>query len=241
MRCARALVLVQTMARACVFMGLALTASAQSGGVPGAFLSYGVGGRAMAMGGAYYAISDDASAAYWNPAGLSQLQRKEVTTMQASLFQGTKLTYFSFAYPTKSGSTFALSMTQLANAGFEKVDVTINPATNEVKSIEAGGSFVDQQQAMGLSWGKGVTETVSFGMSVKQVTRQLAGNSDNFKTLDIGAMKTMGNAYRLGLGMQNVCARRPGETDDPLSHQLAQAIAWLATARLDHAFCGCAN
>ena len=204
------------MARACVFMGLALTASAQSGGVPGAFLSYGVGGRAMAMGGAYYAISDDASAAYWNPAGLSQLQRKEVTTMQASLFQGTKLTYFSFAYPTKSGSTFALSMTQLANAGFEKVDVTLNPATNEVNTIEAGGSFVDQQQAMGLSWGKGVTETVSFGMSVKQVTRKLAGSSDNFKTLDIGAMKTMGNAYRLGLGMQNVFAMRTGETDDKL-------------------------
>lgn len=32
-----------------------------------------------------------------------------------------------------------------------------------------------------------------------------------------------------------------GEQDDPLGHQLAQAIAWLATARLDHAFCGCAN
>ena len=215
-RCARALVLAQTMASACVFMGFALTASAQSGGTPGAFLSYGVGGRALAMGGAYYAISDDASAAYWNPAGLSQLQRKEVTTMQATLFQQTKLTYFSFAYPTKSGSTFALSMTQLANTGFEKVDVVLNPATNEPSQITSGGSFADQQQAMGLSWGKGVTETVSFGMNVKQVTRKLGGSSDNFKTLDIGAMKTMGNAYRIGFGLQNVFAMRTGETDDKL-------------------------
>jgi tetratricopeptide (TPR) repeat protein len=215
-RCARALVLVETMARACVLTVLATAASAQTGGTPGAFLSYGVGGRALAMGGAYYAVSDDASAAYWNPAGLSQVQRKEFTTMQATLFQSTKLTYFSFAYPTKSGSTFALSMTQLANPGFEKVDVTLNPVTNEPDKITPGGSFSDSQKAMGLSWGKNVTETVSFGMSVKQVTRQLAGSADNFKTLDIGAMKSMGNAYRLGFGMQNVFAMRTGDTDDKL-------------------------
>lgn len=216
MRCARASVLVQTLARACVFIALALSASAQSGGAPGAFLGYGVGGRALAMGGAYYAVSDDASAAYWNPAGLSQLQRKEVTTMQATLFQQTKLTYFSFAYPTKSGSTFALHMTQLANPGFEKVDLTLNPNTGEPATITSGGSFADSQSALGLAWGKGVTETVSFGMSVKQVTRQLGGSSDNFKTLDIGAMKTMGSAYRLGFGMQNVFAMRTGDTDDKL-------------------------
>jgi tetratricopeptide (TPR) repeat protein len=215
-RCARAMVLAQTMVGACVFLGLATSAFAQAGGTPGAFLNYGVGGRAMAMGGAYYAISDDASAAYWNPAGLSQLQRKEITTMQATLFQQTKLTYISMAYPTKGGSTFALSMTQLANVGFERVDVVLNPATNEPQQITSGGSFSDQQQALGLSWGKGVTETVSFGMGVKQVTRKLGGSSDNFKTLDLGAMKMMGTAYRLGLGMQNAFAVRSGDTDDKL-------------------------
>ncbi|MCR4295014.1 MAG: PorV/PorQ family protein [Elusimicrobia bacterium] len=219
-RCARASVLAKTLARACVFMGLAFIsaerASAQSGGTPGAFLGYGVGARSLAMGGAYYAISDDATAAYWNPAGLAQLQRKEVTTMQATLFQQTKLTYFSFAYPTKSGSTFALSMTQLANPGFEQVDLVLDPNTNEPATITSGGSFSDSQSAMGLSWGKGVTETVSFGMNVKQVTRKLGGSSDNFKTLDIGAMKTMGSAYRLGFGLQNVFAMRTGDTDDKL-------------------------
>ena len=168
------------------------------------------------MGGAYYGISDDASAAYWNPAGLAQLQRKELTTMQATLFQQTKLTYFSYAHPTKGGSTFAMSMTQLANTGFEQVDVVINPATNEPSKVTSGGSFNDQQRAIALSWGKGVTETVLFGMSVKQVTRQLGGSSDNFKTLDIGAMKTMGAAYRVGFGLQNVFAQRTGDTDDKL-------------------------
>lgn len=217
MRRARALVPVWASARVCVFTALAaVSAAAQAGGQPGQFLSYGVGGRALAMGGAYYGISDDASAAYWNPAGLAQLQRKEVTTMQATLFQQTKLTYFSYAHPTKGGSTFALSIAQLANTGFEQVDMVLNPATNEPQSVTSGGSFNDQQQAMALSWGKGVTETVLFGMTAKQVTRKLGGSSDNFKTLDIGAMKTMGAAYRLGFGLQNVFSQRTGDTDDKL-------------------------
>lgn len=190
-------------------------AAAQSNGQPGAFLFYGVGGRALAMGGAYYAISDDATAAYWNPAGLANLQRKELSTMQATLFASTKLTYFSYAHPLKGGSTFAVSMTQLASAGFEQVDVTFNPATQEPSTIKTGGSFADQQQAIGLSWGKNVTETVAFGATIKQVTRKLGGSSDNFKTLDLGTLKSMG-PYRLGLGLQNVFSQRTGDTDDKL-------------------------
>jgi len=36
-----------------------------------AFLEIGVGARAMAMGGAYGAVANDASALYWNPAGIA--------------------------------------------------------------------------------------------------------------------------------------------------------------------------
>lgn len=39
-----------------------------------AFLGVGEGARAAAMGGAFVAAADDASAAYWNPAGLIQLK-----------------------------------------------------------------------------------------------------------------------------------------------------------------------
>lgn len=177
---------------------------------------YGVGGRALAMGGAYYGISDDASAAYWNPAGLAQLQRKEITMMQATLFAQTKLTYFSYAHPTKKGSTFAVSMTQLASTGFEQVDVTYKPGTQEPDTVNAQGSFADQQQAMAFSWAKNVTETVAFGMTLKQVTRKLGGSADNFKTMDLGTLKKMGPAYRLGLGIQNVFHQKTGDTDDKL-------------------------
>lgn len=200
---------------AAVFVFITRAACAQSGGQPGAFLSFGVGGRALAMGGAYYAISDDASAAYWNPAGLAQVQRKELTTMQATLFASTKLTYLAYAHPLKGGSVFAISITQFGSTGFEKVSVTYNQATQEPETIKTEGSFADQQQAIGLSWGKNVTETVSFGATIKQVTRKLDGSSDNFKTLDMGVLKSMG-PYRLGLGLQNAFSQKTGDTDDKL-------------------------
>ena len=38
----------------------------------------GIGARAMAMGSAYTAVSDDLSAIYYNPAGLTQIERHEV-------------------------------------------------------------------------------------------------------------------------------------------------------------------
>ena len=39
------------------------------------FLSIGVGARAHGMSGAQTALTDDITAAYWNPAGLSQIMR----------------------------------------------------------------------------------------------------------------------------------------------------------------------
>ncbi|MFH1726351.1 MAG: PorV/PorQ family protein [Elusimicrobiota bacterium] len=186
----------------------------QSGGQPGAFLQFGVGARALGMGGAFYAIADDATAAYWNPAGLAYLQRKEITTMQAALFEDTQYTYIGYAHPTATKGTFALGVTQLASDGFEKVDAVFDPSTGQPTSITQSGTFSDEKRAIALSWGREATETMSFGLSAKQVTRKLDYSSDSHMALDIAAMRAMGPYYRLALGIQNVFSRSSGDTDD---------------------------
>lgn len=40
-------------------------------------IEFGIGGRAMGMGGAYTGVGDDYSAAFWNPAALTQIRRLE--------------------------------------------------------------------------------------------------------------------------------------------------------------------
>jgi hypothetical protein len=44
----------------------------------GADLGMGIGARAISMGGAFTAICDDASAVFWNPAGLTQLKDNQI-------------------------------------------------------------------------------------------------------------------------------------------------------------------
>ena len=187
---------------------------AQSGGEPGAFLQYGVGARALGMGGAFYAIADDATAIYWNPAGLANIQRKEVTFMSAPMFTDTQLNYFAYTQPSATKGTFGLGLTQLKSDGFEKVDAEFSPTTGEPTKITKAGSFSDQQTAYTFAWGKTATETISFGLSGKYVSRQLDTSSDKFMALDIGALRVMGPNYRLALGIQNVFSRASGDTDD---------------------------
>ena len=51
----------------CYLIGL----SAHAENYAGDFLTNGVGGRALGLGGAYVSIADDATATYWNPAGIA--------------------------------------------------------------------------------------------------------------------------------------------------------------------------
>ena len=63
------------------------------------FLTLGVGARALAMGGAGTALSDNAYAPYWNPAGLGQLTRYEVSFMHSTLNGGDAYDFVSFVVP----------------------------------------------------------------------------------------------------------------------------------------------
>jgi long-subunit fatty acid transport protein len=49
--------------------------------IPSSFNPVGSGARALGMGGAFIAIADDATAASWNPAGLLQLERPEISAV----------------------------------------------------------------------------------------------------------------------------------------------------------------
>ena len=54
----------------------------------GAFSAFknGIGARALAMGGAFVAVADDATAVCWNPAGLAQLTDTRLAGMSTDLY-----------------------------------------------------------------------------------------------------------------------------------------------------------
>jgi len=53
----------------------------------------GSGGRAVAWGGAFIAVADDATAASWNPAGLTQLEKPEASVVLSYVHRGESLRF----------------------------------------------------------------------------------------------------------------------------------------------------
>lgn len=61
------------------------------------FLKQGVGARAVAMGEAFCAVADDASALFWNPGALTRIEKRAATAMHASGINSSYFNYGSYA------------------------------------------------------------------------------------------------------------------------------------------------
>ncbi|MFQ5905336.1 MAG: UPF0164 family protein [bacterium] len=89
-----------------------------AGRYAGDFLDIEVGGRALGMGGAFVALANDGSGALFNPAGLAQVQRREISLMHTWLFTGMASHDFaSFAAPVGEGLGLGLSVVRLGVEG----------------------------------------------------------------------------------------------------------------------------
>ena len=97
---------------------LALPAVAQSTKTPkysNEFLSLGVGARALGMGKVQVSLATDATAGYWNPAGLvNQTHKYDGVLMHSELFSGiVKNDYAAFSMPLDEKSAVGVSLLRL--------------------------------------------------------------------------------------------------------------------------------
>lgn len=79
------------------------------------FLNIGVGGRALGMGKVQVSLADDATAGYWNPAGLaSQKTKYDAALMHSELFSGiVKNDYAAFSLRLDDKSAIGASVVRL--------------------------------------------------------------------------------------------------------------------------------
>jgi hypothetical protein len=80
------------------------------------FLSIGVGARGLAMAGAQVAMVDDATSAFWNPAGLSLAKGdRQLALMHAEYFAGiAKYDYGTFCAPIDATRTIGVTIIRFA-------------------------------------------------------------------------------------------------------------------------------
>jgi long-subunit fatty acid transport protein len=75
------------------------------------YLGTGIGARALGMGTAFTGIADDFSAAYWNPAGLGQIEKNEISGGLSQFSYGNDNTFLG------NKKSFSSSSTNLDNFG----------------------------------------------------------------------------------------------------------------------------
>ena len=180
----------------------------------------GMGARALALGGAYTAVSNDYSATFWNPAGLTQLNKSSFYTSIGHLAHSADISYgnnsasnsedsysrldgigLTFKVPTRRGSlVWALGRNTLY--GFDNnLSTSIGTSGGEISVLENGGIHA-WTGAMGIE----ISPRTSFGVSLNLLKGKsdfdfkLSGTSDdiayNIKAEYTGFSMIFGGLYR---------------------------------------------
>lgn len=163
------------------------------GGMPGAFLNYGLAPRSLAMGKTFTGVADDAQASYFNPGGLFQLNAQEVLLAHSQLY-GARLDYVGYALPTREYGTFSL---MLLNYGAEGVEArTVQNDRYE--------DYLFAENAYAISYAYNPWSLVGFGANIKLVSKNLAQYSSIGVGADAGALIRAPGPLSFGLTVQNV-------------------------------------
>lgn len=188
-----------------IFPSLAMAAQRTDGnatvkrGVAGAqFLKIGLGPRAMALGGAYCSIADDAAAVYWNPAGLTQVNGYELAMMQNNWLPGIGSGFISFVYSPEEKVAYACSV--------NRMDVDKMPETRiDIKGDyeETGNTFGAQDTMLIASYAKSPSKGISLGSNLKFIQQMIADEKSFAVATDLGMLYQMG-FLRLGVVVQNI-------------------------------------
>lgn len=142
------------------------------------FLNIGAGARALGMGGAQICNVQDATAGYWNPAGLAYIKdRPEVDLMHAEYFEGIgKYDFFAMALPVQNNKrTLGITLLRFA----------VDDIPNTLYLVQPDGSinynnittFSSADYALLLSLGQTIKENnnikITAGANAKIIYRKV--------------------------------------------------------------------
>lgn len=177
-------------------------ASFKNGTTAVPFLKIGVG-RSTGMGDAFVAISDDASAAYWNPAGLTNLKGREFFFSHIDWIADINHDYISAVFPVSGVGTFAFSVTALTMGNIEETQVD-DPTTLAREDDGTGRVFPASDFTLGLTFSRMITDKLSFGITAKGIQERLWSMGTTGLGVDVGLFYATGfKSLRVGMSISN--------------------------------------
>jgi hypothetical protein len=178
----------------------------------GEFLSIGVGGRALGLGGAYAALANDASAAYWNPAALARINYPEFMLMHDERFGGiVNYDFGAVAIPYGTNTTLAVSLMRLGVYGIpDSRNALVDRNQN---GILDSSDFIDPSKityfnsadwALYFTYSKRVSNNLTYGINLKILRRGLEVASATGIGFDIGILYSPRENWFVAANVQDV-------------------------------------
>ncbi|MBN1968276.1 MAG: PorV/PorQ family protein [Candidatus Delongbacteria bacterium] len=199
------------------------------------FLNIDAGARATGMGNSFVALADDATATYWNPAGLAYQEGKEFSVMYANWLPGFNLKNDTMYYMF---SAYKQNIPGLGTIGGNIVYLYLGEMqrTNELGQEE--GTFTTYETAATLSYGTDLSEELAIGLNVKFIYSHLSdqgagkekGSGTGYSTaLDLGLMYLPTDELSIGMSISNMGPKISYidyEQADPLPTNLKLGFAY---------------
>lgn len=167
------------------------------------FLKFGVGTRATGMGGAFVAVSDDASALYWNPAGIAQLEQNEIITAHSKWIGDLDFNYFGAV----------LNLNKIGHIGFSLTMLSMPEMLVRTEDFQEGTGerFDAADYSVGISYAGKVGERFRIGGTFKYIQQRIwhtkaqafaVDIGSQFKTDFLGGMVIGATIFNFGTDMQ---------------------------------------
>ncbi len=191
-----------------LFIFLALIASRPQPSIAiskyaGEFLSLGVGARAMGMGGAYVAVSQDASAVYWNPSGLAGISSRQLLLMHAESFGGlVTQDYAGLTWPLNpSNSALGLGLFRLAVDDIPYTEW--DPQTERPRLIK---EVSDAEYALFFSYARLASARWRLGGSAKLIYKKVGDDAAFGMGVDAGMQYRLRRWLHFGARLSDLTA-----------------------------------
>ncbi|MEO0074693.1 MAG: PorV/PorQ family protein [candidate division WOR-3 bacterium] len=166
------------------------------------FLKIGVG-RATGMGEAFGAIANDASATYFNPAGLAQLTKKEAFISHIDWISDLNHDYVSLALPLSQIGVLGFSVSALTMGKIHRLTID-DPGTLIREDDSTGLYYNAMDMAFTISYARQITDKLAFGFSGKAITSTIWNLSASGAALDLGLLYHTGfKSLRIGAAVTN--------------------------------------
>jgi len=158
------------------------------------FLKLGMDARAIGMGEAYTAATNDISSVYWNPAGLALYDSPQVFVSHTNWIAQTYYETFAASMITDYGY-FALSTSFFYSGEMYETDEAL---------AYTGRTFIFSDLAVGLTYANALTDQFTFGVTGKYLREDIADESMNSYSFDFGTQyNTKWHEVTIGMALRN--------------------------------------